>query len=238
MRLIGAVHRDGGHVAASGEPFRAHVRDRRLARRHERMHRRDRRRVVDDAFECPGQPDQLAQPAERHLFELGRGGRRAPQHRLLIERGGQEIGEHAGSAAGDREVRHEARMIPVREAGHEHAFEVAHDLLERLGIFRRLRRERIDDVARPHAREDRVLVGVFQVVRDPVDERVAVFTEIVGVQSTSAFPPRPKGATMRKRPARRVPGAKRPQSAPLAVATESRARCVTSSIDQRLCVSA
>src|SRR5207302_9642305 len=31
------------------------------------------------------------------------------------------------------------------------------------------------------------------------------------------MPPRPSGATMRKRPAKTVPGAKRPQSAPLAV---------------------
>ena len=67
-----------------------------------------------------------SQPSD-DLFELGRRRRRPPQHRLLVERGRQELGEHARRAAGDREVGEEARMVPVREAGHEHALEVGED---------------------------------------------------------------------------------------------------------------
>lgn len=42
-----------------------------FARGEDRMHARRRRGVVDDAEEIVGESPPLAQPAERHLFELG-----------------------------------------------------------------------------------------------------------------------------------------------------------------------
>ena len=122
--------------------MRAHAGDADFARRDERVHGRDRRRVVDHAFESVGQADQLAEPAERDRLELGGGRRRAPQHRLLVERGRQKFGEDAGRARRDGEVREEARMVPVGEAGHEHALEVGHDGVERLRLLRRRGRKR------------------------------------------------------------------------------------------------
>jgi hypothetical protein len=63
------------------------------------VQRRDRRRVVDHALERVGQADQLAQPAERHLLELGRDRRRPPEHRLLVQRGREELRETPGALA-------------------------------------------------------------------------------------------------------------------------------------------
>ena len=177
MRLIRTVHARRWNVAPSREPLCAHVGDRRLARRHERVHRRHRGRVVNDAFEGVGQADQPPEPRERDGFEFGGGGRGPPQHRLLIERGRQEIGEHAGRAAGDGEIGEEPRMIPVRQAGDEQAFEVGHDGLERFTLFGRVRRQGGCDRAGPIARKYRIVLDVLEVVGDPVDELVTVTPE-------------------------------------------------------------
>ena len=128
-------------------PRCANVRDGRLACRHKRVHRGDGCGVVDDTFECVRQADQLPQPAERHGFELGRRRRGPPQHRLLIERRRKELGEDAGRAGGDCEIREEAGMVPVRQAGHEHALEVGHDRLERFTVLGSGAWQRVDDVA-------------------------------------------------------------------------------------------
>ncbi len=96
MRLVRTVNAHAGHVAPPGQALRANVVDGDFARRDDCVHRRDRRRVVDDAFERVGQTDQPSQPTERDGFELSRGGRRAPQHRLLIECGRQKVGQDAG----------------------------------------------------------------------------------------------------------------------------------------------
>ena len=49
---------------------------------------------------CPWSPreaEKLAQPVDRDLLELGRRGRRAPEHRVHVQRGRQELGEDPGS---------------------------------------------------------------------------------------------------------------------------------------------
>ena len=68
-------------------------------------------------------------------------------------------------------------MIPVRQAGDEHAFEVGHDGLERLALFGRVRRQSGRDCAGPIARKYRIVLDVLEVVSDPVDELVAVTPE-------------------------------------------------------------
>ena len=116
VRLVRAVDAQPRHVVAAREPVRAHAGHAPLARRRQRVQRRDRRRVVDDALERVGQAHQLPQPAERDRLEFGRRRRRAPEHRLLVERRRQELGEHAGRAGGNREVGQEPRVVPVRQA--------------------------------------------------------------------------------------------------------------------------
>ena len=187
MRLLGAVDAQRGKVAAPGEAAHADLVDGRLAGGEQRVHGRDRRGVVDHAFESRRQADQLAQPAERHGFELRGRRRRAPQHRLLVERRRQELGEDAGRAGRDREVGEEAGMIPVRQAGHEHALEVGHD--RRRTVRRLPARWR---AARPRCRrastrdENGIALDVLEVVGDPVDELVAVAPEICGVHARAS----------------------------------------------------
>ena len=119
VRVLGAVDPELRQIEASRQAARPHVGGRQLTRRGEGVEGRDGGGVVDDAGEFVGQAKQLPQPRERHFLELGgrRGG--APQHGLHVERGRQELGEHAGPAAGDGEVREEAGMVPVRDAGED-----------------------------------------------------------------------------------------------------------------------
>ena len=71
--------------------------------------------------------EKLGEPVERHLLELLQGGRRAPEDPDLVEAGDQKLGEHAGLPAGRREVREEARALPVRDPRKEHCIEVFED---------------------------------------------------------------------------------------------------------------
>ena len=77
-------------------------------------------------------------------------------------------------------------MIPVRQAGHEHALEVGHDGVERFAVFRRAGGQRRGDVAGLDAGEDRISLDVFEVVGDPVDELVAVAPEIRRVHARAS----------------------------------------------------
>jgi hypothetical protein len=70
----------------------------------------------------------------------------------------------------------------VRQPGHENAFEIGDDPLERLSLLRRRGRQRLTDVTRRDARQNRVALGIGQVRGDPVDQRVAVGAELFGVQ--------------------------------------------------------
>ena len=65
-------------------------------------------------------------------------------------------------------------MVPVGEAGHEHALEVGHDGAEGFRILRRRRGECGRDVARLDAREHRIFLRVLEIFGDPVHELVAV----------------------------------------------------------------
>jgi hypothetical protein len=143
------------------------------------VQRRDRRRVVDHPVERIGQREQAAQPGERHLLELGGRGRGAPQHRLLIQRRGKELGEHGGRAGADREVGKEPGMVPVRQRRHEHPFEVREDGVEVLTPLGCVGGQRRADVPGRDAGQDGVAFGVFEVLGDPVDEGVAVSPEVV-----------------------------------------------------------
>ena len=72
-------------------------------------------------------------------------------------------------------------MIPVRQAGHEHALEVGHDRVERFALFRRAGGQRGRDVTGLRAGQDGIALDVLEVVGDPLDELVAVAPEICGV---------------------------------------------------------
>ena len=77
--------------------------------------------AVSSMWPCSpgGQPEQLGEPADDDLLELGRRGRGHPRHRVDVERGGQQLGEDPRLRAGVGEVGEEARVVPVREPRHD-----------------------------------------------------------------------------------------------------------------------
>jgi hypothetical protein len=185
VRLLRAVNAQGCEVVASCQPLGSHVGDRGFARRRHRVQRGNRRGVVNDPLERRGEPNQLPEPAERDRLEFGRGGRRAPQHGLLVEGGCEKIGEHTGGTAGGTEVREERRMVPMGEARYEHALEIGHDGAEGFRILRRIRWQCCGDLPRRHPRKHGVFLGVLQVLGDPVDHLVAVTPERRRIHATA-----------------------------------------------------
>ena len=169
-----------GTSARPARPQRAHLRHGRLARRGDGMEAGDGSRVVDDAFERVRQADEAAQPAHHHRLQFGGGWRRAPEHGLLVQCGGDEVGEDSGGAGRNREVRHESRVVPVRHARHQDAVEVGDDGFEILGRVGRRVGQRVPDVARRHSREHGKPLGVLHEAGDPLDHGVAVLAELVG----------------------------------------------------------
>ncbi len=99
--------------------------------------RRRRRRVLDVAVKTLGEAEQLAQPVECELLDLRRRRRRAPEHRVHVQCGDEELGEDSGLRAGDGEVAEEARVVPVRDPREDRLVEVAEDRLERLAMLGR-----------------------------------------------------------------------------------------------------
>ena len=77
-------------------------------------------------------------------------------------------------------------MVPVRQARDEHALEVGHDGVERFAVFRRGAGSAARDVARLDARQDRIPLGVFEVVGNPVDELVTVAPEVGRVHAAAS----------------------------------------------------
>ena len=200
VRLLGRVDAIRRQAAAR-EAQRADVRHGRLPRRRQRVQGGDGGGVVDHAFELGRQPEQLPQPAERHLFQLGRRRRRAPEHGLHVQGARQQLRQHAGRAAGDGEVGEEAGMVPVRDAGQEDALEVGEDGVERLAGLRGGRRELRADLPRPGAGQHGVAVVLTEVGRDPVDEVAPVTPELVrrhvaeGVRRLRRHPARRRART-------------------------------------------
>ena len=145
------------------------------------MQRADRCGVVDDAFEGLRQPDQPSQPGERHRLELRRGRRRAPEHRLLVERRRQELGEHPGRAARDREVGEEPRVVPVGQSGHQDSLEVGHHRVD--GPDPPVRDRQRGEISPGLTRASTGRFDAIEIVGDPIDQRVAVPAKGVGVRS-------------------------------------------------------
>ena len=117
-----------------------------------------------------GTPISCSEPLHRHLFELGCRGRRAPEHRLHVEGRGQRLGGDRRGRRARREVRKKARVVPVRDAGQDDRLEVLEDSLERFRFVRGPRRQPRRDLARTHAAEHRVGLGVSQVLFDPAPD--------------------------------------------------------------------
>ena len=148
-----------------------------VARCDERGERPRRSGVLDVPVPPFGQAEQLSHPVDRPELELGGRRRRAPRDRHLLHGRGEELGEDPRLRCRDREVREEARVLPVGERGNDELVEVTQDVRERLRLLRRRCRELCRQLARCGAAENRQLADAVEVVRGPVDGGVAVLAE-------------------------------------------------------------
>jgi hypothetical protein len=69
-------------------------------------------------------------------------------------------------------------MVPVGQRGHQNAFEVPEDPIERFTGFGSGVGQRVANLARCDARQDGVGLGVAKVLGDPFYERMAVAPEL------------------------------------------------------------
>ncbi len=152
----------------------------RLPRRGERGDRRGGRGVLDVPVPVRGQAEQLREPAQRHLLELLQRRRRAPEEADLVQRRRQQLREDARRRRAVREVREEARALPVRDRGHEHVVEVAQDIREGLALLGRGGREAGAQRAGLDLGEHRQLADPLQVRRGPLQRVRAVASQVDG----------------------------------------------------------
>ena len=147
------------------------------ARDCERDERARRRRVLDVAVQPGRKPEQLGEPVERQLLELLERGRRAPEDPDLVQARGEQLRQDRGLGARRREVREEARALPVRPTRAEHAVEIGEHGRERLRTFGRCLGKRRADRPRLDLRQHGGLAHALEVGRDPVDGERAVVAE-------------------------------------------------------------
>ena len=144
----------------------------------QRRQRRSRSGVLDVAVPAFREAEELAHPVDDAELELGRGGRSAPDERNLVQRRRDQLREDARLRRRDREVREEARVLPVRERGQEQLVEVAEHVGERLGLLGRRRRQLRRQLAGRDLREHRQLGHALEVARRPLERGRAVFPEV------------------------------------------------------------
>ena len=92
----------------------------------------------------------------------------------------------------DPEVGEEARVVPVRDAGQQHAIEVGEHVRERLGLLGRRRRQPRADLARLDRRHHGPLADALEVVGRPVDGGVAVGAELLRIRHAREASVRPR----------------------------------------------
>ena len=69
----------------------------------------------------------------------------------------------------------------MRQGGDQDALEVLENILERLAKFGSVVRQRVANVARRDAWQNRITLGATQVGGDPLHQRVAVAPELSGI---------------------------------------------------------
>ena len=103
-----------------------------------------------------GRPSALAQPAHDHALQLRPDRRGAPQHRVLAQRGRQQLAEDPGAGGRGSEVGEEARVLPVRGVGEDERGRVGEDRADRLRRLGGVGRQQGSDRAGLDRRQDRV----------------------------------------------------------------------------------
>ena len=106
-----------------------------------------------------GQAQPLPQPVQHQCFHLGSGGRRLPQHALLRQDRGDEIGQHRRRRGVGREIGEEARVLPMGQAGDDLVVDLGQNTLQPRALLGRVVRK-----ARAHGA--RVQRGAHRKVSD------------------------------------------------------------------------
>jgi len=78
-------------------------------------------------------------------------------------------------------------MIPVSEAWNEDAFEIREDCVEALAALGRAGGQRAPNFARRDPRQDRIAIGCFEIVGNPVRETMRLPAKVV--RTTDLFAP-------------------------------------------------
>jgi len=140
---------------------------------------------VNDAVEAVRQADQLPEPRHHALLELRCRRARLPQHPVDAQAGRQHLAQDGRAAVVGREIGEEARVVPVRDAGHDVALEVRQDARHGLAFLGRGVGQRVQQVPGSAAAAHGVAVGMFEIVGDPVDHFVRVSAELLGFHACS-----------------------------------------------------
>ena len=128
-----------------------------------------------------GQAERLGQPVDDDLLDLGDRRAGGPDHPLRADAAGEQVAEDRGRRRVGREVGEEARVLPVRQAGHDDLVEVGEQGVERLARPRAptagsARRTSPGATCESTGRSSRR----GPVVGDPVDGGVALAAELLG----------------------------------------------------------
>ena len=97
------------------------------------------------------QAEERRHPVEDKALELRGGRARVPHHRVDVQRGSDELGQDGRLRPARREIREEARMVPVCRRRHEDVVQISQEVYERLPFLRRRHRQLVRHPA-PRAR--------------------------------------------------------------------------------------
>jgi hypothetical protein len=108
-----------------------------FARNRERVHNSDGRGVVDNAAKFFRQSHPLPCPINDQRFQFSRRRRRAPRHRIHIQRRSRDFAEDSRPSLSPAEVTEKHRMAPMHHAGNDQSIDVGKNFFERFRIFGR-----------------------------------------------------------------------------------------------------
>ena len=183
MDLTGAIDahwRLAGQAVAVALPT-----ERALAHHQDRGKRGGRSRILDNAGKTAGKAERLAHPVDHARLKLGGGRRRLPQHALCGHGRDEVFRDHRYQRRIGGEIGEEARMLPMRHAGHDLLLEIGEDLLHRLGRFRRRRGDLCKNIAGLRLRPHRPLAQRLAIGDAPFGSLCGPVAEFVGVHEGS-----------------------------------------------------
>ena len=125
------------------------------------------------------QSQQVDQPVEHVGLELGARRARRPDHALHPEPGREQIAQDRGAGGVGREVGVEVGRLPMGEAGEDDLVDVAQHVGEGLALLRRGARQARADRSRLRLGEHGVLLHLFHVTGNPLDDLVSAAAELV-----------------------------------------------------------